>query len=54
MGGDCDSYGAEQNRTGMGPHGKPRNRWENIINTYLKQIGWDGINCIYLTPDREK
>jgi hypothetical protein len=21
---------------------------------HLKQIGWDGINCIYLTPDREK
>jgi len=43
-----------QNRTGKGRHGKPRNRWENIINMNLKQIGWDGINCIYLTPDREK
>jgi len=43
-----------QNRTGKGPHGKPRNRWENIIKMYLKQIGWDGIKCIYLTPDREK
>jgi hypothetical protein len=43
-----------QNRTGKRPHGKPRNRWENIINMNLKQTGWNGINCIYLTPNREK
>jgi hypothetical protein len=41
MGGDCDSYGAEQNRTT--PHGKPKNRRDNITNMNLKQIGWDGM-----------
>jgi hypothetical protein len=38
---------------GKRPLGKPRNRWD-ITNMNLKQIGWVGMNCIYLNPDRDK
>jgi len=27
--------------------GRPKHRWE-YIKMYLKEIGWDGVDCIYL------
>jgi hypothetical protein len=32
--------------------GRPRRRWENNINTYLRETGIDGANWIRLAQDR--
>jgi hypothetical protein len=37
---------------GKRPLGKPRSRWENGINMDLKEMGWDGVEWIYLAQDR--
>jgi hypothetical protein len=29
---------------GKRPFGRPRNRWEDNIRTYLKEIGWEGVD----------
>jgi hypothetical protein len=34
------------------PLGRPRRRWEDNINMYLREIGIDGANWIRLTQDR--
>jgi hypothetical protein len=37
---------------GKRPLGRPRRRWEDNINTDLKEIGIDGANWIQLAQDR--
>jgi hypothetical protein len=38
---------------GEKPHGRPRNRCEGI-RTDGKEIGWNGMNWLYLAQDRYK
>jgi hypothetical protein len=39
---------------GRRPLGRPRRRWMNNIKMDLREIGWDGMNCIYLAQDRDQ
>jgi hypothetical protein len=34
------------------PLGRPRCRWEDNIKIDFKEIGIDGVNCIWLVQDR--
>jgi hypothetical protein len=34
------------------PLGRPKRRWVNNIKMDLREIGWDGMNCIDLAQDR--
>jgi hypothetical protein len=34
--------------------GRPRHRWNNDIKVDLEEIGWEGVNWIYLAQDRDK
>jgi hypothetical protein len=36
------------------PLGRPRRRWMNNIKTDLRNIGWDGMDWIDLTQDRDQ
>jgi hypothetical protein len=31
--------------------GRPRHKWEDNI---LKEIGWEGVDCMYLVQDRDQ
>jgi hypothetical protein len=37
---------------GKRPLGRPRHRWENNIKMYLREIGINGVNWIWLAQDR--
>jgi hypothetical protein len=39
---------------GKRPHGRPRHRWEDNIRMDLKEIGWEGVDWIRMTADREQ
>jgi hypothetical protein len=39
---------------GKTPLGKPRHRWVDNIETYLREIGWDGMDSIDLAKDRDQ
>jgi hypothetical protein len=41
------------NPEGKTPLGRPRRRWVDNIKMDLKEIGWDGVNCLDLAQDRE-
>jgi hypothetical protein len=28
--------------------GRPRCRWEDNIRMYLREMGWEGVNCVYV------
>jgi hypothetical protein len=34
--------------------GRPRRRWVNNIKTDLREIGWDGMDWIGLTQERDR
>jgi hypothetical protein len=36
------------------PLGRPRRRWVDIIKMNLREIGWNGKDCIDLAQDRDK
>jgi hypothetical protein len=36
------------------PLGRPRRRWVDNIRIDLREIGWDGMNWIYLPQDRDQ
>jgi hypothetical protein len=36
------------------PLGRPKSRWEDNINLYLKDIGWDGMDWMNLAEEMEK
>jgi hypothetical protein len=38
---------------GKRPLGRPRHRWVDI-NMDLREIGWDGMDCIDLAQDRDQ
>jgi hypothetical protein len=39
---------------GKGPLEEPRHRCENNIKMDLKEIGWEGMDWIHLTQDRDQ
>jgi len=42
------------NLRGKRPIGRPRRIWESTIKMYLKEIGWKGIEWIYLAQESYK
>jgi hypothetical protein len=36
------------------PLGRPRRRWVDNIKMDLREIGWDGVDWIYLAQDRDQ
>jgi hypothetical protein len=39
---------------GKRPLGRPRRRWVDNIEMDLREIGWDGVDWIDLTQDRDQ
>jgi hypothetical protein len=39
---------------GKRPLGRPRRRWVDSIKMDLREIGWDGMDWIELTQDRDQ
>jgi hypothetical protein len=39
---------------GKRPLGRPRRRWVDNIKMDLREIGWDGMDCIDLSQDRDQ
>jgi hypothetical protein len=39
---------------GKRPLGRPRHRWVDNIKMDLREIGWDGIDCIDLAQNRDQ
>jgi hypothetical protein len=39
---------------GKRPLGRPRRRWENGIRMDLREIGWIGMEWIFLAQDRDR
>jgi hypothetical protein len=39
---------------GKRPLGRPRRRWVDNIKMDLREIGWDGVDWIDLTQDRDQ
>jgi hypothetical protein len=39
---------------GKKPVGRPRRKWKNDFKTNIKEIEWDGMDCIDLTLDRDQ
>jgi hypothetical protein len=39
---------------GKRPLGRPRHRWVDNINIYLREIGWDGVDWIDMAQDRNQ
>jgi hypothetical protein len=38
---------------GKRPLGRPRRRWEDAIKRDLREISWEGVECIHLAQDRD-
>jgi hypothetical protein len=41
------------NPEGKRPLGRPRRRRVDSIKTDLREIGWDGVDCIDMAQDRD-
>jgi hypothetical protein len=60
VGWTCDTHGGGERclqvlvgrPEGKRPLGRPRHRWEDNIKMYLREIGIDGVNWIWLAWDR--
>jgi hypothetical protein len=39
---------------GTRPLGRPKRRWADNIKMYLREIGWDVMDCIELAQDRNQ
>jgi hypothetical protein len=39
---------------GKRPLARPRCRWEDNIQMDCKDVGWEGVDWIYLAQDRDK
>jgi hypothetical protein len=37
-----------------GPLGRPRRRWVDNVKMDLREIGWDGVDCIDLPQNRDQ
>jgi hypothetical protein len=33
---------------------RPKGRWEDNVKMDLREIGWDGIDCIHMAQDRDQ
>jgi hypothetical protein len=42
------------NPEGKRPLGRPRHRWVHNIKTYLREIGWNGMDWIDVAQDRDQ
>jgi hypothetical protein len=42
------------NPEGKRPLGRPRRRWLDNIKMNLREIGWDGMDCIDLAQGRDQ
>jgi hypothetical protein len=62
MGRACGTNGEKRNAyrllvgkpKGKRPLGRPRCRWMKNIKIDLREIGWDGVDWIDLTQDRDQ
>jgi hypothetical protein len=62
MGRACSTNGEKRNACrilvgkpeGRRPVGRPRRRWVDNIKMDLREIGWDGMDLIDLTRDRDQ
>jgi hypothetical protein len=43
-----------RNPEGKRPLGRPRRRWVDNIKMNLREIGWDGVDWIYLAQNRDR
>ena len=39
---------------GKRPLGRPRHKWEDNIETYLQELGWDDMDWIGLAQNRDR
>jgi hypothetical protein len=39
---------------GKRPRRRPRSRWQNNIRMDLREIGWEGVDWMNLTEDRDQ
>jgi hypothetical protein len=39
---------------GERPLGRPKHRWENYIVIELREVGWEGVDWIYLAKDSDQ
>jgi hypothetical protein len=39
---------------GKRPLGRPRRRWEDNINMYIQEVGFGGMDWIFLAQDRDR
>jgi hypothetical protein len=39
---------------GKRPLGRPRHRWLENINMYLREIGWDGVDWMDVAQDMDQ
>jgi hypothetical protein len=39
---------------GRRPLGRPRHRWLDNIKMDLREMGWDGVDWLYLAEDRDR
>jgi hypothetical protein len=60
MGRACSTNGVKRNGYRIlvgnpeGKRGRPRHRWVDSIKMGLREIGWDGMDWIDLTWDRDQ
>jgi hypothetical protein len=62
MGRTCSTNGETRNShtllvrkpEGKRPPRRPRCRWLDNIEMYFREVGWDGMDWIYLAQDREQ
>jgi hypothetical protein len=63
MGRACSTNGEEKKNSyrilvgeleGKRPVGGPRRRWVDKIKMYLREIGWGGMDWIYLVQDSDQ
>jgi hypothetical protein len=34
--------------------GRPRHRWKDNMKIHLKEIGWEGVDWIYVAQDKDQ
>jgi hypothetical protein len=44
----------EERKVYKRPFGRPRRRWEDELRIDLRGIGWEGVDWIRLTQDRDR
>jgi hypothetical protein len=55
MGGMRNSYSISVGKPeGKRQLGRPKRRWEDNVRMDLREIGWEGVDCIHLVQDRDQ